>query len=125
MTTAPRAPRRPATVRPRSDATYEGVAPPTRTELEAIERQQIEWAALMGAEHVEERDLGAVLVRHRDPGPGFNLATRIRWHADDVSERLAALDHRMRTEDRWPSIFVSEGVSEPPDLEERMRTSGW
>jgi ribosomal protein S18 acetylase RimI-like enzyme len=125
MTTAPGAPRRPATARPRSDSTHEEAAPPDRAECEAIERQQIEWAALMGAEHVEDRDLGAVLVRHRDPGPGFNLATRIRWRADDVSERLAALEHRMSTQDRWPSIFVSEGLSEPPDIEDRLRAAGW
>ena len=37
------APRRPATARPRSDDEHEGMAPPSRDELEAIEQHRLDW----------------------------------------------------------------------------------
>lgn len=117
--------RRPATARPRSDILDEHVAAPTRAELEAIEHQQIEWSALLGAEVVEDPYLGAVLVRHPDPGPGFNLATHIRWPADAVTERLNDVERRMREADRWPSLVLAEGLSEPADLPNRLAAAGW
>ena len=120
-----RAPRRPATARPRSDQEQDGTAPPTQAELDAIESQQIAWAALQGAEIVDDPYLGAVLIRHPDPGPGFNLAVRLRWSEDDATERLAELEHLMRSADRWPSLIVSEGLTQPPDLEQRLHAAGW
>lgn len=119
------APRRPATARPRSDAQDVDTAPPTRAELEAIEHQQVEWPALLGAELVDDPYLGAVLIRHPDPGPGFNVATRIRWPDDAVEERLAELEGRMREAERWPSVIVAESLSEPADLAARLHDNGW
>ena len=119
------APRRPATARPRTDTPEEHAAAPTRAELEAIEHQQIEWPALLGAELVDDPYLGAVLIRHPDPGPGFNLATHIRWPQDAVTERLREVEKRMREAERWPSIIVAEGLSEPADLASRLGAAGW
>jgi GNAT superfamily N-acetyltransferase len=119
------APRRPATARPRSDVQHEGTAAPTHAELEAIEHQQVEWPRLLGAEVVDDPYLGAVLIRHPDPGPGFNLATHIRWPQDAVEERLNELQTRMREADRWPSVVVAEGLSEPEDLPSRLQAHGW
>ena len=120
------APRRPSTARSRSDAPNdEGSAPPTRAELEAVEQQQVQWPALLGAELVDDPYLGAVLIRHPDPGPGFNLATRIRWPSESVGERLDELDRRMREADRWPSVIVAGGLSEPIDLPDRLQQAGW
>ena len=111
------APRRPSTARPREDAEVaETMAPPSAAELDSIERSQLEWQRLLGAEVVEDDGLGAVLIHHTDPGPGFNVTARVRWSGDDVAERLAALQDRMRAQDRWPSIIYSEGLSEPIDL---------
>ena len=118
-------PRRPTSARPRTDTEHESTAPPNRAELEAIEHQQIEWSALLGAELVEDPYVGAVLVRHRDPGPGFNLATHIRWPDDAVKERLDEIERRMREAERWPSIVVADGLSEPPDLASHLRAAGW
>lgn len=118
------APRRPATARPR-EAEHEEVVPPTRAELEAIERQQLEWAALLGAEVLDDPYLGAAIVRHRDAGPGLNLAKRIRWPADAVAQKLVDLEQLMHEAERWPSIVVSHGLTEPVDLEDRLRAAGW
>jgi ribosomal protein S18 acetylase RimI-like enzyme len=123
---APRtAPRRPATARPRSDTEHEETNPPSRDELERIERQQVEWNGLLGAELAEDPYLGATVIRHRDPGPGFNVAALIRWPATEVDRRLAELESRMREDDRWPSVIVSDGLSEPADLAELLQSRGW
>jgi ribosomal protein S18 acetylase RimI-like enzyme len=124
---APRsAPRRPESARPRQDVEQEdGMAPPSQRELEAIERSQVDWARLLGAEVVEDEELRAVLIHHTDPGPDFNLTARIRWRAADVPAKLLALQERMRVLDRWPSIVYSEGLSEPNDLTEQLEAAGW
>jgi ribosomal protein S18 acetylase RimI-like enzyme len=119
------APRRPDTARPRSDVRHDAAAAPNRDELERIERQQVDWPALLGAELVDEPYLGAVLMRHRDPGPGFNVATRIRWPQAEVDDRLDELEARMREADRWPSLIVSDGLTEPADLEQHLHARGW
>ena len=55
----------------------------------------------------------------------MNLATRIRWPAEDADERLAALDDRMREDGRWPSLVVSSALTEPTDLVDRLEKAGW
>ena len=101
------------------------MAPPTAAELDSIERSQLEWQRLLGAEVVEDDGLGAVLIHHTDPGPDFNVTARVRWSADDVASRLIALQDRMRAQDLWPSIIYSEGLSEPKDLGPLLAQSGW
>lgn len=120
------APRRPDTARPREDVETEGsMAAPSAVELDAIERSQVEWATILGAEVDDDPDLGAVLIRYRDLGPGLNVAARIRWAPADVAARLAELQARLKSADRWPSIVVSEGLAEPADLPERLAAAGW
>jgi ribosomal protein S18 acetylase RimI-like enzyme len=120
------APRRPETARPRSDVNeHEGMPPPSAHELAAIEQSQLDWARLLGAQVVDDEELGAVLVHHNDPGPGFNTTARIRWSGSDVPARLEVLERRMREAERWPSIIYSEGLSEPDDLAAHLAAAGW
>ena len=101
------------------------MAPPSAHELAAIEQSQLDWAELQGATVVDDEDIGAVLIYHSDPGPGFNTTARIHWAADDVPARLEALERHMRKQDRWPSIIYSEGLSEPDNLGEQLAAAGW
>ena len=97
------APRRPSTARPRQDVEQdEGMAPPSARELEAIEQSQIDWMRLLGADVVEDDALGAVLIHHSDPVPGFNATVRVRWTAADAPARLAELERRVRENGLWP-----------------------
>ena len=49
------------------------MAPPSAHELAAIEQSQLDWAELQGATVIHDQELGAVLIHHTDPGPGFNI----------------------------------------------------
>lgn len=98
---------------------------PSPAELDAIEMSQVKWATILGAEVEDDPDLGAVLIRYRDAGPGLNVAARIRWSPADVSARLADLQVRLKGADRWPSVIVSEGLAEPADLPQRLAAAGW
>ena len=117
-------PVKPATARPRTDATVPLTAPPSRSELEAIERQRTDWTALLGAVVADVDGLGR-LVRHDRPGSALNFLGRIRWPAEDFSARLDATAELMRSSGMWPSLIVSEGLSEPPDIGSRLRSAGW
>lgn len=121
---APPVPRRPATARPRQDSDHDQ-APPSREELEAIERQQASLPIHSGATMSDEAGLGASIVRQPGMGPGLNFATCIRWGADDVSDRLRALREHMQQEGDWPALVVAEGLSEPPDLPRWLEANGW
>jgi ribosomal protein S18 acetylase RimI-like enzyme len=99
------------------------MAPPSRAELEAIEQSQLDWAQLLGAEIAEEA--GAVVIHHNEPGPGFNLTVRVRWHPGESAARLAELEDRARSDNRWPSIIISDGLTEPSDLPTALDAAGW
>ncbi len=120
-------PVRPASARPRRDASVEhgDVLPPSAAELDAIERHRIDWATQLGASVQEDPELGLVDVRHDQPGSSLNYAAALRWNDDAVEDRLAAAAARMHEQGVWPSIIVSEGVSQPADLAERVRAAGW
>lgn len=120
------APRRPATARPRKDSEVGGSAsPPSRAELEAIESNQVEWAIAAGAEVIDDSELGASLIRHADSSPRFNLVARVRWHSKEVAQRLDAVERKMRSDDRWPSIVASQGLTEPANLADLLRSADW
>lgn len=120
------APRRPATARPRQDAEVDAAAaPPTPDELESIESNHMDFARAAGAEVLDDPDLGASLIRHPDSRPRFNFVARVRWQSEEVPHRLAAIERRMRSDDRWPSIVVSEGLTEPPNLTELLLSADW
>jgi len=101
------------------------MAPPSARELAAIEHSQLDWAELQGASVVSDDELGAVLIYHTDPGPGFNATALIRWPSSEVSARLETLERLMREQERWPSILYSEGLSEPGDLPLKLAEAGW
>lgn len=125
MTDPPQsAPRRPATARPRERHDHE-TPPPERAELEAIERQLAALPTHAGAHLVEEDELGVVLLSHPGMGPGLNFATRIRWPAAAVAQRLAELHARMRRDGEWPALVVAEGLTEPGDLTLWLEGNGW
>ncbi|MEX2546392.1 MAG: GNAT family N-acetyltransferase [Chloroflexota bacterium] len=118
------APRRPATARPR-DPDVTGSEPPSRQELEAIESNQMAFAMAAGAEVAEDPELGVSLMSHADSGPQFNRAVRVRWPSGEVAQRLAEIETRMRSADRWPSVVVSEGLTEPANLAELLGSADW
>jgi ribosomal protein S18 acetylase RimI-like enzyme len=118
------APRRPATARPRQSR-GEDSAPPTREELDAIERQLAELPRYSGATVSDEPELGAVIVGQSGLGPGLNFAACIRWPADRVADRLRALQDRMLERGEWPALVVAEGLTEPGDLSLWLESSGW
>lgn len=124
---SPAPPVRPASARPRQDAPVEHDAAslPSAQELEAIERQRIDWATLLGAQVEEDRDLGAVVVRHDARGSGLNFVARVRWTAEEVEERLGAVATGMRAAGTWPSVIVCDGVSQPLDIADRLKAAGW
>jgi ribosomal protein S18 acetylase RimI-like enzyme len=119
-------PRRPATARRRTDPNeHEGMAPPSPHELAAIEQSQLDWARLMEAEVLEDPELGATIVRHHGNRPDFNLTARANWPAREVAQRLELLRERMEAEGAWPSLVISEGISQPNDLAQRVEAAGW
>lgn len=117
---------RPASARPRQDGpTDHKPVPPSAAELEAIELQQTQWAALLGANVAEDSELGAWLVTRNVAGPGLNLVGGIRWPADEVDQRLAIVTDRLMAHEAWPTVIVADGVSRPADLSDRLRAAGW
>ncbi len=123
----PARPARPPSARPRQGAPIEhdAAALPSREELEAIERQRIDWVTLLGAQVVDDADLGAVVVRHAAQGSGLNYVARVRWAAEEVDERLVAIATAMKAAGTWPSVIVCDGVSQPLDLADRLKAAGW
>jgi ribosomal protein S18 acetylase RimI-like enzyme len=121
---------RPDTARPRSDGdpgTGAEPAVPPREELERIEAQLVELAALAGATTSDDAALGASLVRWPGRGSALNHAERVRWPTDPAGvlrhlERLAAELHR--SGDR-AAVTVARGLTEPHDLAGRLSALGW
>ncbi|HUP82851.1 MAG TPA: GNAT family N-acetyltransferase [Candidatus Limnocylindria bacterium] len=106
---------------PESDA---GAAP-TADELQAIEWERTRWVALLGASVERDDALGVAWAAHPARGAGLNFASCVRWPAADVKARLAEVEARMRAASVWPQIVVSDGLTEPADLDARLRAAGW
>lgn len=120
------APRRPANVRPRDrDEAAAGSLAPGRAEMETIEHRQAALAIHSGAELVADDDLGALLVIRPGLGPALNHATAIRWPRHRAEELLALLEQRFTSVGEWPSLVVSEGLTEPTDLPVMLAAAGW
>ena len=104
-----------------------GPAVPTRQELEQIEAQLVELAALAGATVREDSALDAWLVRWPGRGPALNHAERVRWSADaaGVRRHLERLSAELRPSAHRPAILVAHGLTEPHDLAERLSALGW
>ena len=120
------APKRPATARARTDAPeFDAGAPPTPDELQAIESERTRWVTLLGASVERDDALGITWATHPTRGAGLNFASRVRWPADEVVARLRHIDARMRAAGMWPQVIVADGLSEPADLGDRLRSAGW
>ncbi len=120
-------PVRPATTRLRSDRGPQAdpdVASPSTEELEAIERQRVDWTRLLGASVEPAADLGT-LVTHPRPGSSLNFIAGLRWPADGVADRLASVINWMSDRGAWPSVITAEGLSAPADLAARLGAAGW
>jgi len=120
-------PVRPASARPRQDAPieHEPATPPSDEELEAIERQRTDWVRLIGATIADDVALGARVVSHDRPGSGLNFVAGVRWPPDQVSERLHEVETRMVAQGTWPSVVVCDGITQPLDIEDRLRAARW
>jgi N-acetylglutamate synthase len=119
-------PVRPDSARPRADAPESDAGqPPTQVERETIEWERTRWVTLLGASVDRDDALGVAWATHPARGAGLNFASLVRWPAAEVDARLATVDARMRAANVWPQIVVAEGLSEPPDLEGRLRAAGW
>ena len=119
-------PVRPASARTRTDAPESDAgAPPTQAELEAIEWQRVRWVTLLGASVERDEALGVALASHDARGAGLNFAACVRWPAAQVGERLSILETRMRSAGVWPQVVVTDGLTQPADLSDHLRTAGW
>ena len=121
---------RPETARRRSDgppgADAEPAAP-TRVELERIEAQLVELAALAGATTRDDPAVGASLVRWPGRGPALNHAERVRWPADaaGVLRHLERLSTELHQSGDRAAVLVAPGLTEPSDLAERLSALDW
>lgn len=119
-------PRRPTSARPRTDApASDAGAPPTPAEREAIEWERTRWVTLLGASVERDDALGMAWASHPGRGAGLNFVSCVRWPAAEVARRLVAVDARIRAAGAWPQVVVAEGLSEPHDLEARLRAASW
>jgi ribosomal protein S18 acetylase RimI-like enzyme len=115
---------RPADVRPRRDAD-EVPAGPDGAEQEGIERGQARLVELGGARRTEDPGLGATLLSWPGRGPSFNHATCLRWTAEAWQAGAGVVAERLAGGGETPCLVVSEGLTTPTDLAERLTTAGW
>lgn len=101
------------------------IASPTPEELDAIERQHATLPGLTGGQVTDDASLGVVWVRFAHRVPALSFAKCVRWPADEIDSRLAAVAERMRARGEWPAISVAEGVSRPEGLGARLAGAGW
>jgi ribosomal protein S18 acetylase RimI-like enzyme len=107
-------------------STEHGAAlPPSADELAAMESDRIGWAALLGAKIEEAPELGGLLVTHSAPTSTLNYVARVRWSAADFERSLEHVVSEMSDRGLWPSLVVCEGLTEPPDVADRLRAAGW
>lgn len=119
-------PARPATARPRTDASESDAgAPPTQAELEAIEWERIRWAALLGASVERDDALDVTFASYQGRRGGLNFAAQVRWPGEFVQQRLATLVRQMQAAGVWPQVVVCDGLTQPADLSDHLRTAGW
>ena len=126
MTDSDRSTKRPARARARTDAPESDAgAPPTPIELAAMEWERTRWVTLLGASVERDDALGVAWATHPARGAGLNFASLVRWPAAEVNTRLGAVEVRMRAAGVWPQVVVADGLSEPHDLDARLRGAGW
>jgi ribosomal protein S18 acetylase RimI-like enzyme len=90
-----------------------------------MEWERTRWVRLLGASVERDDALGVAWSTHPGRGAGLNFASCARWPAADVLARLAEVESRMRAAGVWPQVIVSEGLTDPRDLADRLRAEGW
>jgi ribosomal protein S18 acetylase RimI-like enzyme len=116
--------RRPATARPRED-TEPKIEPPSRDELEQIERHLASLPGHSGAEVIDSIELQALLVHADGKGPGLNYAALPRWTPEGWRDSLRQVEQHMRGRGDWPSLLLADRVERPPGLGESLKGLGW
>jgi ribosomal protein S18 acetylase RimI-like enzyme len=117
--------RRPDSARPRGGATDEQSPPPTTDEQQRIEHQLALLPRFSGAIGEDVTALGGLVVRLPGRGPGYNFAACLRWDAAEVDERVDALRRWFIDAGEWPALVVSEGLTRPAGLAQRLASLGW
>lgn len=124
MSDEPSAPlQRPASARPRGGENEP--APPTRAELEIVERQLALLPALTGANAAEVEELRGLLVTLPGRGAGYNFLACLRWPARESGRLIEALRSHLAGLGEWPTAMVAEGLTEPPTLAAELAGAGW
>ncbi|MEA2677481.1 MAG: N-acetylglutamate synthase [Chloroflexota bacterium] len=90
-----------------------------------MEWERTRWVALLGARVERDDALGVAWAAHPLRGAGLNFASCVRWPATEVDARLGAVETRMRAAGVWPQIVVSDGLTQPADLDALLRAAGW
>jgi ribosomal protein S18 acetylase RimI-like enzyme len=101
------------------------MAVPSAAELDAIEKQQATLLGHMGADVVEDPELGVTWIRFAARTPSLTFATSIRWPESEFAATLSAFENRMRSAGEWPAVSVADGVTQPIDLGSRLADLGW
>jgi ribosomal protein S18 acetylase RimI-like enzyme len=114
---------RPPTARPRAGTGEQ--APPTRAELEIIERQLALLPTITGAAATEVAQLRALTITLPGRGPGYNFAACLRWPARESGRLIEALRSHLAGLGEWPTAMVADGLSEPPTLATELAAAGW
>ena len=119
-------PRRPETARPRQDGpeSHEHGLP-TADELDSIESQHAGRMVQSGAEVTPDEELGVWWIRFERRTPQLAFAMHLRWPADEAAERLARLTAVMQGRGEWPSVSISEGLTQPATIGDTLTAAGW
>ncbi|HUR15763.1 MAG TPA: GNAT family N-acetyltransferase [Candidatus Limnocylindrales bacterium] len=120
------APRRPETARPRQDSpeSHEHGLP-TDEELDAIELQHATRMVQSGAEVTADEELGVWWIRFERRTPQLAFAMRLRWPEAEAETRLARLTAVMQGRGEWPSLSISEGLTQPTTIGDTLADAGW
>ncbi|CAN5736903.1 hypothetical protein BH24CHL8_BH24CHL8_10390 [soil metagenome] len=78
-----------------------------------------------GARFEEDAELGSLLIRADPAGQGLDYAAAVRWPEAEWQTRLAAVERRARAAGTWPSLLLSEGLTRPAALPDRLAGLGW
>jgi ribosomal protein S18 acetylase RimI-like enzyme len=101
------------------------VEPPSRDELERIQRQLCRLPELDGAEVADDPGLRALVVRHRGAVAGYDHVSMPRWETDGWRSRLTRAAERLAADGAWPSLVLCEDLDQPPGMADQLPGEGW
>jgi ribosomal protein S18 acetylase RimI-like enzyme len=115
---------RPDNAQPRVDV-EPTIEPPTRDELQRIERHLASLPGHSGAELSDSAELGALLVHVPGNGHGLNYAALPRWTSDGWRDSLDRVAREMRARGDWPSLLLADRLDRPSELAAELPKLGW